>query len=96
MPDLTLAERVSTSFSKLTSIATGLNAVSDELGKSVAQVDSALKNLNIGIPVWVPIQGWDGGETEDYEYWSEDIGYSKISGKWGYQHQTGGGKPQTP
>jgi len=83
MPDLTLAERVSTSFSKLTSIATGLNAVSDELGKSVAQVDSALKNLNIGIPVWVPIKGRDGGEMEDYEYWSEDLGYSKINGKWG-------------
>jgi len=74
---------VTVSFSKLTTMATGLNAVSDELGKSVAQVDSALKNLNIGIPVWVPIKSWDGGEMDDYEYWSEDIGYSKINGKWG-------------
>jgi len=41
---------------RLLSSATGLNAVSDELGKSVAQIDSALNNLNVGIPVWVPIE----------------------------------------
>jgi len=83
MSDPTLAERVTSSFSKLTTIATDLNSVSDELGKSVAQVDFALKNLNIGIPVWIPIRSWDGGEIEDYDYWSEDIGYSKINNKWG-------------
>ena len=83
MPDLTLVERVADSFSKLTSTASDLNAVSDELGKSVAQIDLAIKNLNIGIPVWLPIQGWDGGQMDDHEYWSEDVGYSKINGKWG-------------
>ena len=80
---LTLAERVSSCFALLSIAAADLNAVSDELGKSVAQIDFALKNLNLGIPVWITIQTWDNAEYNELDYWSEDIGYAKINGKWG-------------
>ncbi|HEV2644963.1 MAG TPA: hypothetical protein VGU46_01220 [Acidobacteriaceae bacterium] len=83
MPDQSLAQRVSTSFSQLSTVASNLNAISDELGKSVAQIDAALKNLNLGITVWVKIRDWDHGESEDHEHWSEHLGYAKNSGKWG-------------
>jgi hypothetical protein len=79
----TLSERVSSSYSKLALVAKDLNAVSDELGQSVAQIDLSLKNLNLGITVWVKIRDWDYGESGDYEHWSEHLGYAKLSGKWG-------------
>jgi hypothetical protein len=80
----TLYESVSTAFSKLHSVAAELNAVSDELGKYVADIDVSLKKLNLGIAVWVKVSGWEGDQHRgDLSYWTEDLGYSKIGGKWG-------------
>jgi hypothetical protein len=81
--DLTLAQRVSISFAQLTAVASDLNSVSDELGKSIAQIDTALRKLNIGINVWVQLASWDYGESSDFQFWTEYVGYSKINGKWG-------------
>jgi len=41
------------------SVASDLNTVSDELGKSIAEIDSALKKLNLGISVWVDLNRWN-------------------------------------
>jgi hypothetical protein len=79
----TLAQRVAESFAQLTLVASDLNAISDELGKSVARIDFALKNLNVGIPVWISMKSWDNSQTGELDYWTEDIGYAKINGKWG-------------
>jgi hypothetical protein len=68
-------------------VASDLNSVSDELGKSVGELDSALKKLNLGITVWVTIQG-DDGLPDDPSYWSEDLGYCKVDGKWGLALRT--------
>jgi len=78
-----LSERASVFYSQLSSVANELNAVSDELGKSVAQIDDALKKLNLGITVWVVIQSWEGRERYENEFWSEELGYAKLNGKWG-------------
>jgi hypothetical protein len=85
MPDQsTLAQRVFSSFAQLTTVAADLNAVSDDLGKSVADIDAALKKLNIGISVWVKVRGWDGDDDRgDLSYWTEDLGFAKVQGKWG-------------
>lgn len=80
----TLSERVTASFSQLTSVASDLNAISDELGKSIAEIDAALKKLNLGITVWEKISAWEADpQMGDLSYWTEDIGYAKIKGKWG-------------
>ena len=42
-----LNSRISTSYKQLTQAATELNAVSDELGKFVTALDSALRRLKI-------------------------------------------------
>ena len=85
MPDQpTLAQRVFSSFAQLSTVAADLNAVSDDLGKSVADIDAALKKLNIGISVWVKVRTWDGDDSRgDLSFWSEDLGFAKINGKWG-------------
>ncbi|MGD0632486.1 MAG: hypothetical protein ABR987_24445 [Terracidiphilus sp.] len=77
-----LPERVAKYYSQLSAAAKDLNSISDELGKSVAEIDFALKKLNLGVIVWVPIHKDDGNPIESW-YWSEDIGYAKIGPNWG-------------
>lgn len=79
-----LAERVQASYLQLSAVASDLNSVSDQLGKSIAEVDDALKKLNLGVSVWVTIEG---NEDPPF-YWREDLGYSKLDGKWGIALRT--------
>jgi hypothetical protein len=74
--------KVQTQFKALSSVSSSLNTASDELTKAVSILDEALKKLNIGLSVWVGFRSWatDSSETE---YDEEQIGYSKLSGKWG-------------
>ena len=82
--DIPLLDRVATYYSRLSTVAADLNAVSDELGKSISEIDFALKKLNLGITTWVAIQSGDGtGYQDDYSFWSREIGYAKVAGKWG-------------
>lgn len=77
-----LSERVQASYSNLASVASDLNSVSDELGKSISEMDGALKKLNLGVTTWVVIRA--GGATEEEpRYFSEEFGYAKVDGKWG-------------
>ena len=79
-----ISDVVASFYSDLKSVATDLNAVSDELGKSISEIDAVLKNLNLGIVVWVTIRGRSGDQNQgDFSYWSEDIGYAKYNGRWG-------------
>jgi hypothetical protein len=78
-----LLERVSSSYSKLLLVANDLNVVSDELGKSVAQIDDGLRKLNLGVTSWVTIYSEDSDDPQNPTFWSEDLGYAKVSGKWG-------------
>jgi prefoldin subunit 5 len=79
-----LLERVRRYYSQLSSVAADLNAVSNELGKSITEIDAVLKKLNLGITTWVTIYSGDGNhDQDDYSYWSRDLGYAKVEGKWG-------------
>jgi hypothetical protein len=71
--------RGQTSYQKLTAAAANLNALSDQLGKVIVELDAALKSLNLGITTWVPFSTGDDGS----EWASDDIGYAKVDGKWG-------------
>jgi hypothetical protein len=79
----TLAQSVSSSFQKLHDAAGSLNIVSDELGKHIARIDESLRKLNLGITVWVSVSGWDNNDEGGSNFWSEEVGYAKINGKWG-------------
>jgi len=91
-----LSERVSTSFSELSTAAADLNAVTDELGKCVAQIDEALKRLNLGLTVWVPISHWNGNRYNVNAFGSQDLGYAKINGKWGISLREAEGDENDP
>jgi hypothetical protein len=76
-----LSERVKSSIQQLSLVATDLNKASDELGLAVSAIDLVLQSLNLGIPAWVRIRG--DHDPESLDYWSRDLGYSKVGNKWG-------------
>ena len=93
--EIPLLERVASYYSQLSTVAADLNAVSDELGKSIAEIDAGLKKLNLGIATWVTIHGGDGSPCDD-SFWSQDIGYAKVSSKWGISLRTIDGQYSDP
>ena len=80
-----LIQRVESSYRQLSTVASDLNSVSDELGKSISELDSALKKLNLGISVWVEISDESGNGGY---FWREELGYGKVGGKWGVALRT--------
>ena len=75
-------EKVQLHFEALSSIASSLNAASDELTKVVGILDEALKKLNVGLTAWVTFRSrFDEDEPSAYD--DDQIGYCKVKGSWG-------------
>jgi hypothetical protein len=91
--DESLTVRVSSAYKQLSSAATELNTVSDELGKFVAALDGALKKLNLGISTWIRLDSREDGLGN---YSKRDLGYSKVAGRWGIALRTMTGNHNTP
>jgi len=80
-PQESRATKVQTSYQKLAAAAATLNAASNELGIVIADLDAAIKSLNLGISSWLNINNWT---DEDGDGWNTDqMGYARIGGKWG-------------
>jgi hypothetical protein len=89
MPDKTSAPlRAQSAYRQLSNIAVGLNSASDELGKTIAELDVALRDLNLGITSWVRIAG---NSDENGAFWNRNIGYARIGGQWGIALQEDSG-----
>jgi hypothetical protein len=88
-----LVSRVETSYRKLSAVASDLNFTSDELGKSISELDAALKKLNLGISAWVTIRR---EVDDDGSFQNEDLGYDKIGGTWGIGLRTVAGTYNDP
>jgi hypothetical protein len=71
-----------THFENLSTVASTLNAASDELTKVVAALDEALKKLNIGLTVWLSFR-FRGDPDSPGEYDTDQIGYAKVQSTWG-------------
>ena len=80
-PDSPTRERVSVAFEKLTTSASELNAVSDELAKPIQSIDATLQALNLGVSAWVEVAGDRDWETD--RAWERSIGYAKVARTWG-------------
>src|SRR2546423_10967116 len=89
-----LTERVHASFKRLSSASVQLNTVSDELGKLIAELDAMLKALNLGVEGWVCV--WGGEAPDGDSYFSYDLGYTKVTGKWGIALRHAEGRHSLP
>jgi hypothetical protein len=77
----TSVEGVPQSFRQLKVASTFLNQASDKLNDSASKFNAAIKKLGLGISSWVE---FDGDRNPDNGVaWHEDVGYTKIGGKWG-------------
>jgi transglutaminase-like putative cysteine protease len=56
------------------------------LAKSVSEIDAVLKRFSLGVPAWVTSASY-GGEVP-FGYDLEEIGYAKVSGRWGIAIRT--------
>jgi hypothetical protein len=88
-----LTYRVSTSYKQLSTAASELNAVSDELGKFIAALDGALTRLNLGIASWLRLDSREDGLGN---YTKRDIGYAKIGNRWGIALRSMAGNHNAP
>jgi hypothetical protein len=79
--DESLVSRVRSSFGQLSSRATDLNTLSDQIGKVITRFDAEFNRLNIGIPALVRFREWTSEDGIRFEV--EDVGYAKIGTKWG-------------
>jgi hypothetical protein len=84
--DHAISANINSSFQELTAAAVDLNQASDELAKSVSELDAALKALNLGIECWVEVGSSSaaGGSVS----WTDELGFAKVSGKWGLALRT--------
>src|SRR5437762_3162520 len=79
VPDSTSAsERTSEAFSRLTQSAKNINNISDRLSKQIGALEQCLSKINVGVACWTTIN--EG--RDQYEYWSQRVGYTRIRGKW--------------
>ena len=91
--DGSFSERVSSSYRQLSLAASHLNLVSDELGKSIAVLDAALRKLNLGISSWSRLDRW---EDAFGNYSSRYLGYAKVNNRWGIALRTVAGNNNQP
>jgi hypothetical protein len=79
MSKVSLPTRVASAISSLRTAAKDLNQISDELGKSISEIDSTLKKLNLGVAVWIVTNR----HSVDSSFANEMLGYAKIGSTWG-------------
>jgi hypothetical protein len=72
------SSQVLASFAKLSITSATLNSATDRLNRAVASLDDSLRKLNLGIPCWVQFSLDEHGPL----WFTEDLGYAKINGKW--------------
>jgi hypothetical protein len=80
-PEMSPAERIAESYKRLAASAQVLSSKSDEFSKIIETFDATFKKLNLGLTAWERIRGDD--DDGHGNYWSEDVGYAKINGRWG-------------
>jgi hypothetical protein len=80
MAEASSPERIAAAYKRLAASAESLSFKSDEFSKQVAVLEAALKRLNLGLVAWERMRG---GEDKAGNFWSEDVGYARIGGKWG-------------
>jgi hypothetical protein len=77
-------KRIEVAAQKIPALSASLNTVSDQLAKSVNELDGILKRFGLGIPVWVVFNQ----RAEIPYYDNDEIGYAKIGGRWGISIRT--------
>jgi hypothetical protein len=74
------SERIVTSYKQLAVETNECNAADAELAEQLSPLDSALARLKPQVSAWHQIAK---NEDDNGDYWTRDIGYSKVADQWG-------------
>lgn len=74
------SERVADAFRRLAKSTQNLEVAVKEWKSYISALNAALRKLNIGVSAWQVIS--NGGDDEQHEWWTREIGYSKIKDDW--------------
>jgi hypothetical protein len=85
--------KIQNTFKQLSVAATELNSASDGLADAILMLDDTLKRLNLGVSAWVTVSGND---DEDGDWWSRELGYTRIADKWGIALKDASGHYSNP
>lgn len=83
-----MADKIDTTLKELTAVSKSLNQASDELSRQISELESALRELNLGVSAFVPFSKepieykMDDGKVY-VDHCNQDVGYHRLNGKWG-------------
>jgi hypothetical protein len=72
--------RIQDSFRNIPTLATSLNNVSDSLNNSARRIEAVLKKHALGVTSWVKFPDKSPRDGMTYHY--EQVGFTKINGRW--------------
>ena len=75
-----MATQSGSALQRLSTLASTLNRTSDDLSKQLAEIETALSRLNLGVTARVRLST---REVDSGINLIEEIGYAKVDGKWG-------------
>jgi hypothetical protein len=91
-PDPSVSERTAQALKQLQPVAAAVETAAAELSKPVSAVEAALKRMNIAYEAWVT---YKQGSYEE-NWWKWDIGYTRLSGRWGIAIKVSSGEEGNP
>lgn len=83
-----MADNIDTTLKKLTAVSKSLNQASDELSRQISELESTLRELNLGVTAFVTFSKeeieykMDDGKVY-VDHCNQDVGYARLNGKWG-------------
>lgn len=80
-PEVSPSDRVAAALRLLVPAAQKLASASNSLAKPVAELESSLKRLNLGVSCWTTIKKAEEDEDGYYTEWA--VGYARHQGLWG-------------
>lgn len=73
-------ERVTASFKQLAVASSDLDNAAKDLGTSISNIEASLRRIGLQVSAWHQVAGH---EADSGEYWSRDIGWTKLKNSWG-------------
>ena len=91
-PDPSVPERTAAALKQLQPIAASVEGAAAELSKPISEIEAALRRMNIAFEAWTT---YKQGSYEE-NWWKWDIGYSRISHRWGIALRVSSGDASDP
>jgi len=88
-----VAARLSSAYKQLAESASALEAESRKFARPIEQINTVLRKLGLNLITWHKVTG---GEDDYDNFWSRDVGYTKVNGLWSLAIRAASGNHNRP